>query len=207
MRITSTIVSLTAHVVLAGAVLWGTAEGRPAPDVGPPVLVLEPYAPVPTGTPRRPSPVTLPGRLPHPPTIWPVAPDDLLPRVPAPPVPPENGLRGGAPAAAAAPDGSHAFDAALVDDPPVLLAGPQAVYPELLRQAGLEGRVILEAVVDTTGRIELASVTVVSATHGAFVAPARQSLVSSLFRPGRVRGRAVRVRVRVPMDFRLRRGG
>jgi TonB family protein len=79
-------------------------------------------------------------------------------------------------------------------------------YPELLRQARIQGRVLLEAVVDTMGRVEPASLIVVSATHPGFVAPARQTLIATLFRPGRVHGRAVRVRVRLPFDFTLRGG-
>lgn len=65
---------------------------------------------------------------------------------------------------------------------------------------------MLEAVVDTAGRVEQGSLTVVSATNPGFVAPARQALAATLFRPGRVHGRAVRVRVRIPVDFTLRSG-
>jgi protein TonB len=98
------------------------------------------------------------------------------------------------------------WDAELIEQAPAILAGPAPAYPELLRQAGLQGRVVLEAVVDTSGRVELGSLTVVSASNPGFVAPARQALSSTLFRPGRVRGHAVRVRVRVPMEFMLRNG-
>ncbi len=86
-----------------------------------------------------------------------------------------------------------------------MLAGPVPAYPELLRQAGIEGRVVLEAVIDTTGRVEPGSIGVVSATNPHFVEPARQTLAASLFRPGRVNGRAVRVRIRLPIAFGLRR--
>ena len=102
-------------------------------------------------------------------------------------------------------DGS-AFEPSLVDELPMRLAGPAPVYPDLLRQAGLQGRVVLEAVIDTLGRVERGSVVVVESAHPAFVAPAQQSLLKSLFRPARVRGKAVRVRVRVPIDFVLRDG-
>lgn len=86
-----------------------------------------------------------------------------------------------------------------------MLAGPLPAYPELLRQAGIQGRIVLEAVVDTAGRIELSSLAVVSAGHPGFVAPAQRALAGTLFRPARVHGRPVRVRVRVPIDFTLRR--
>jgi protein TonB len=98
------------------------------------------------------------------------------------------------------------IESSLADDPPMLLAGPAAVYPDLLRQAGIHGRVVLEVVIDTLGRVERGSVVVVESAHPAFVASAQQSLLKSLFRPARVQGKAVRVRVRLPIDFVLRDG-
>ena len=86
-----------------------------------------------------------------------------------------------------------------------MLAGPVPAYPELLRQAGVQGRVVLEAVIDTAGHVEPGSLVVVAAAHPGFVAAARQAVAATLFRPARVRGRAVRVRVRIPMDCALRR--
>jgi len=64
---------------------------------------------------------------------------------------------------------------------------------------------VLEAVVDTVGHVEPGSIVVVSAAHPGFVAGARQAVAATLFRPAMVRGRAVRVRVRIPMEFTLRR--
>lgn len=89
---------------------------------------------------------------------------------------------------------------------PEILSGPLPVYPELLRQAGLEGRVMLEARLDSTGRVQRASISVVSATHQAFVEPARQALLATLFRPARINGRAVPILVRVPFAFSIRGG-
>jgi TonB family protein len=87
-----------------------------------------------------------------------------------------------------------------------VLTGPLPVYPDLLRQAGVQGRVVLEAVVDTTGRVLSQSIAVVSATHPGFVAPARQALLATLFRPAMVGGTAVRMRVRIPYEFAIRNG-
>ncbi|HEV2672045.1 MAG TPA: energy transducer TonB, partial [Gemmatimonadales bacterium] len=53
-----------------------------------------------------------------------------------------------------------------------VLTAPLPTYPELLRQAGVQGKVVLEAVVDTTGRVLPLSISVVSATNPGFVAPA-----------------------------------
>lgn len=89
---------------------------------------------------------------------------------------------------------------------PEVLAGPLPAYPDLLRQAGVAGQVVLEARVDTTGRVLRGSVVVVSATHPGFVEPARQALWATLFRPARVNGRAVSMLVRVPFAFSIRGG-
>jgi protein TonB len=97
------------------------------------------------------------------------------------------------------------MDGSVVDQLPVMLAGPVPAYPEALRRAGMEGRVILEAVVDTAGHVEPGSLVAVAAAHPGFVAPARRAVAAALFRPARVRGRAVRVCVRIPIDFTLRR--
>lgn len=89
-------------------------------------------------------------------------------------------------------------------EPPELLAAPLPVYPEPLRQAGITGTVVIEAVVDTSGRAEPGSIRVVASTHWAFQRAAREAVRWALFRPARVRGRAVRSLVRMPVEFRLR---
>lgn len=89
---------------------------------------------------------------------------------------------------------------------PQILTGPLPRYPELLREAGVEGRVVLEAVVDTTGRIRRDSILVVSATNPEFVGPARQALLATLFRPAFAAGRAVPTRIRIPFEFAIQNG-
>ena len=88
----------------------------------------------------------------------------------------------------------------------MILTAPLPTYPELLRQAGVAGKVVLEAVVDTTGRVLPQSITLVSATHPGFVEAARQALLQTLFRPAMVDGKPVRLRVRIPYDFTIRNG-
>lgn len=96
------------------------------------------------------------------------------------------------------------FDAVLTDEPPMLLSAPLPAYPPLLRQAGIQGWVTVLAVVDTMGRAEAASLRVVNSPNPGFDRPALDCLRRALFRPGRVRGRAVRVLVSVPLHFTLR---
>ena len=90
-----------------------------------------------------------------------------------------------------------------VDEPPALLAGPPPPYPELLRAAGIEGRVVLQVVIDTLGRAEPAARVFESSNPG-FDGAALASVRGALFRPARVRGRAVRVLIRLPIAFTLR---
>ena len=83
-----------------------------------------------------------------------------------------------------------------------MLAGRAQSYPELLRVAGIAGRVVVEAVIDTLGHAE-ASVRVVESSHAGLEAPALDYMRRAVFRPGRVHGRPVRVLVLLPVEFRL----
>jgi len=99
---------------------------------------------------------------------------------------------------------SGGLDGLLTGENAEVLTGPLPAYPDLLRQAGIQGRVVLEAVVDTTGRVLSQSISVVSATNPGFIAPARQALVATLFRPAMIGGTPVRMRVRIPYEFAIR---
>jgi periplasmic protein TonB len=96
---------------------------------------------------------------------------------------------------------------AVVEDRPEMIQGTctPPVYPPILQQAGVEGRVLAEFVIDTLGRAERASLRFVSSTHELFQAPARNAILSCRFRPGRISGRAVRVRVQQPINFTISR--
>ena len=78
-------------------------------------------------------------------------------------------------------------------------------YPEILRQAGIEGRVTVEFIIDTLGRAERNSIRIINSAHQLFEAPARQTVLSCRYRPGRIQGRAVRVRVQQPITFSINR--
>jgi TonB family protein len=95
--------------------------------------------------------------------------------------------------------------ASLVQEAPVLLSAPPPVYPPALRDAGIEGTVVLRLVVDTLGRVEPGTIYVVRGDHPGLVGSAARSLRLARFRPARMYGRAVRVLVDVPVRFRLRR--
>jgi TonB family protein len=102
---------------------------------------------------------------------------------------------------AALPAGVYAEDS--VTEPPRLLRSPPLRYPDSLRTAGIGGRVLVEAIVDSTGHVDSASVRILSSAHPGFEAPTREAVVGSTFAPGRLHGRAVPVMVRFPIMFSI----
>ncbi len=100
-----------------------------------------------------------------------------------------------------APD--QVFMESVVEERPEVLSGPQPQYPDLLRQAGIQGRVIVQAIIDTSGRAEPPSVKVIQSPNPGFDQPAKTYVLRALFRPARVHGRAVRVLVNLPIDFKI----
>jgi TonB family protein len=90
--------------------------------------------------------------------------------------------------------------------PVALLSAPRLEYPELLRRAGIEkGRVVVQAIIDSTGHVEPSSVKVLESSHPGFDQAAKNFVLGAVFapgRPGRVDGRAVRALINVPVEFR-----
>lgn len=109
------------------------------------------------------------------------------------------------PASAAA--AAAVVNAAALEQPPEVIAGScqQPSYPPLLRSSQIEGRVILEFVVDTTGRVEPASVTTISSSHSQFERAARQALMTCRYRPATFNDQLTRVMVRLPYTFTIGR--
>lgn len=97
-------------------------------------------------------------------------------------------------------------DVHFVDERPELISHPEIRYPEALRQAGIEGRVMVETVLDTLGRAEIGSTRLAgSSAHALFEVEALRVVIGSRYKPARVDGRAVRVRVQVPVNFAIGR--
>ncbi len=89
--------------------------------------------------------------------------------------------------------------------PPVLVDSACLVpaHPDILRQAGIEGRVLLGFVVDTTGHVDSTSIRTLASSHRLFERPARAAIATCRFAPGRVAGRVVRVRMQEAVNFTL----
>jgi protein TonB len=112
------------------------------------------------------------------------------------------GVEGGR-ASGLVPDGNEVYAEAIVEEKPALLSAAPPTYPNLLREAGIQGRVILRAIVDTAGRIEPSSIKILQTPNPAFNEPTRQWVLKALFRPARLHGHAVRSYVNLPVDYSL----
>src|SRR5205809_7648401 len=64
-----------------------------------------------------------------------------------------TGVEGGL-ATGMVPTGNEVFMEAIVEEKPSVLSGPIPVYPELLKQAQIQGRLLVQAIVDTLGRAD-----------------------------------------------------
>jgi periplasmic protein TonB len=101
------------------------------------------------------------------------------------------------------PSGNEVYTEALVEERPALLSAPPPPYPDLLKLARIQGRVVLRAIVDTTGRVEPNSVVIASSPNPGFDPSAREWILKALFRPARLHGRAVRVHITQPLDYSI----
>jgi TonB family protein len=114
-----------------------------------------------------------------------------------------TGVEGGL-ASGMVPTGNEVFMESIVEEKPAVLSGPTLQFPELLRQAQIQGRVLVQAIIDTLGRAEPSSVKVLQSPNPGFDQSAKSYVLKALFRPARVHGRAVRVLIQIPIDFRLK---
>ncbi|HEX5004915.1 MAG TPA: energy transducer TonB [Gemmatimonadales bacterium] len=90
---------------------------------------------------------------------------------------------------------------AQVDDPPSMVSQGPRRYPPVLERAGIGGTVSVQFVVDTTGHAEAAGFKILKTTNPAFNEPAKEMIMKSVYRPGKVRGVPVRVVVQQAVAF------
>ena len=144
-----------------------------------------------------------------------VVPDHLPPIDVGPAIPPDQIIISGPDARAGSPMGGGSstltgtgsvVDERLVDRAPRLMGNaPDPKYPASLRAAGIEGRVVVQFVVDTLGRAEVGDLQVVETPHVLFVDAVRSALARYHFTVGEAAGRKVRTRVQLPFVFTLTR--
>jgi periplasmic protein TonB len=78
-------------------------------------------------------------------------------------------------------------------------------YPEVLRMAGVEGKVVVQFVVDDEGRVEEKTLRFVRHDNPLFDEAVRTALARMRFAPAEVAGRKVRQLVEMPFVFALSR--
>ena len=79
-------------------------------------------------------------------------------------------------------------------------------YPDMLRSANVEGEVLAQFVVDTTGRADMSQFKVLKSTHDLFTNAVRASLPNMKFYPAEVGGKKVKQLVQMPFQFSLTKG-
>ncbi|ABC45602.1 TonB [Salinibacter ruber DSM 13855] len=94
----------------------------------------------------------------------------------------------------------------VVENQPELVGGMRALqqsveYPEFAKKAGIEGRVIVQFVVDEQGNVKNPKVT--RGVHKLLNEEAVKAVKEQSFKPGKQRGQAVKVQMSLPVTFRL----
>ncbi len=120
-----------------------------------------------------------------------------LPALPAPPAPTAEPLP--------PPVEDDIF--VVVEQAPTLIGGLAGLqsriqYPELARRAGIEGTVFVQFVVDEGGSVH--APVCLRDPGGGTCDEALRAVRASTFEPGRQRGKPVKVRLSLPVKFRLR---
>jgi TonB family protein len=198
--------SLTLHTALIVGAVYGTLHSRPSDvrvKLDTTVVLLTPEPKVPD---RQPVQVIEPLRGFQTVVVPTVIPNAVPPLDLEEHFDPKDytgvGLEGGR-ADGVIPRQDGVYSEAVVDERPALLSAPPPRYPPILREAGIQGRVVLAAIVDTLGRAEPGSIKIVASANPAFDTPTRAWILGAQFRPARVHGQAVRVHITLPVDYSL----
>jgi len=202
-------------VALHGAVIFGAIKAT-APHAGPPTSrearIVDMFLPAPEPE-REPAPASAEPEVAAAPQLEElIAPPADVP-VTIPPIKQGPALdlsrfRSFAPGPTAMPAATPGIESRIIaageaDDPASVVFQPSPRYPPVLQAAGLEGKVLLEFVIDTAGHPEPASLRVIERTREGFDAAALETIQRSLFRPARVRGAVVRQRTLQWVVFRI----
>lgn len=126
--------------------------------------------------------------------------EQTLTRILGPGTHPDDRPRGPAPGRTA--DGSRVYFEFQVEKPVGSAAGnPAPRYPQALREAGVEGEVIAQFVVDDDGRADLSTWRVLRSSHALFTQAVRDVLPELRFIPAEIDGQKVHQLVQMPFVF------
>lgn len=212
-----TIASVTAHTALIAGALYATAQAkvRHADSDRVVRVVYFPNPSSPVSTPVS-HPATTKSVVGH--ALKLVAPkvsvDIKLPPIDMAAVMPSGDFRPG-PITVVAPGGAAGGGLSSPDSPlradevekqAALIPGSTPPrYPEILRSAGVEGRVIAQFIVDAAGRAEAGSLRFLRSDNQLFESAVRVALGRMRFAPAEVGGMKVRQLVQMPFVFTLAR--
>lgn len=187
------------------------AVDEPTPPPPAPAQPVEPDAPAPTPGEvlQLETPTEAPQVIrPEPPGQPPINPDDykrdgrigdVIGTRPAEPRPPTGNTD-------PPPPEEYVIDEASVEERPVLNRDGLArtmerYYPSVLRDSRVTGRVVIELIVDEDGRVRENSARVVDSSHPAFGEAALRAVERFRFRPAKMAGVPVPVRVTIPINW------
>lgn len=215
-RTGGTIFSFSAHYGLVLCMIYTSAEAATASD-GPreeKIAFVEPTAPVVNKEPPPPELLAAP----LPPKLVPVlvAPIDIPNTIPevdlsVRPTDPRDFERRGVEQREPTGAGGNRTE---LDQPfylesqlekPASLApnSPGPVYPDILRQAGIEGGALVSFVVDSTGRVDLSTFRVIRTTHELFATAVKHALPRMRFLPAELGEKRVSQLVQQPYSFAI----
>lgn len=104
------------------------------------------------------------------------------------------------------PQGDQPYFDFQVEKPVVMAPGSQGpAYPDMLRTAGIEGTVLAQFVVDTTGRADMSTFKALKSDNDLFTNSVKNALQRMRFLPAEVGGRKVKQLVQQPFQFSLNR--
>jgi protein TonB len=104
------------------------------------------------------------------------------------------------------PQGDQPYFDFQVEKPVVAAPGSQGPqYPDMLRSAGIEGQVLAQFVVDTTGRADMTTFKALKTDNDLFTTAVKNALQRMRFLPAEVGGRKVKQLVQQPFQFSLNR--
>jgi len=95
----------------------------------------------------------------------------------------------------------------VVEESPELIGGMASLredveYPQFAKKAGVEGRVIVQFVVGKDGNVQ--DPQVIRGVHDLLDKAAVKAVKKQKFKPGKQRGRPVRVQMSLPVSFKLK---
>lgn len=217
------VLSLGLHSAMIAGAIVATRQiaGQVAPRAVETTLVFALKPPPPEPPPDAPKPEVLVAVNPPPKGFQTVVPPSEIPKV----IPPvdltqrmlnprdftgkgvEGGIAGGVVGGTGKVDAdtptNAVYQAGDLDEPAQVISQPPPRYPPVLEQAGVPGVVAVQFVIGSHGKVEPGSVEVISDTDSAFVAPARESVLLSSFRPARFHGQRVRQLARQTIRFAI----